>query len=138
MSGPDASLPGDDADAERPGPELSGRARDLLAALAERTDEAGALYEGALRVLADRENPARIRLAACGLRELLDEFYEGPKGEKLSERVKQLKKRWEVVSRSFGAAPDGDGTGFAATLDDFFVEFDQDYPGRRNQASDTI
>ena len=133
-----ASPSGDDSGTERSPLELSGRARDLLAALTERKDEAGALYEGALRALADRENPARIRLAACGLRELLDEFHEGPKGEKLGDRVKQLKKQWEVASRSFGAAPDGDTTGFATTLDDFFVDFEQDYPGRRNQASDTI
>jgi len=138
MNGPDASLPGDAPAPERARLELSGRSRQLLAALAERQDEAGALYEGALRVLADRGNPARIRLAACGLRELLDEFHEGPKGEKLGERVKQLKKRWQVASRSFGATPDDAETGFAATLDAFFVEFERDYPGRRNQASDTI
>jgi hypothetical protein len=60
-------LPGEDPAPQRRLLELSGRARDLLAALTERKGEAGALYEGALRVLADRENPARIRLAACGL-----------------------------------------------------------------------
>ena len=80
-------------------PQLTGQARDLLTALAEKNAAAGSLYAGALRVLADRQNPARIRLAACGLRELLDEFHEAPKGGKLGERVKKLKERWEVASR---------------------------------------
>jgi hypothetical protein len=90
---------------------MTGRARDLVAALTERKDEAGALYEGALRVLADRENPARIRLTACGLR-LLDEFQDAPKGEKLGNRVRRLKARWGVAGRSCGehhAAQGSDG-----------------------------
>jgi hypothetical protein len=133
-----APLPGEDPEAERPLLELSGRARDLLAALTERKDEAGALYEGALRVLANRENPARIRLAACGLRELLDEFQDAPKGEKLGNRVKKLKERWEVAGRTYGAAPASHESGFTETLDEFFLEFERDYPARRSQASDTI
>jgi hypothetical protein len=134
----DAGQPDPDPTPQRPLLELSGRARDVLAALTDHNDEAAALYEGALRVLADRENAARIRLAACGLRELLDEFHEGPKGEKLGERVKRLRDHWEVAERSLGVTPEAQASGFAQTLDGFFVEYERDYPRRRDQASDTI
>ena len=123
-----------------PGPllELSGRARDVLAALTELNNEAGALYIGALRVLADRENPARIRLAAYCLRELLEAFQEEKKGEDFKERVRKLQKSWEVVSRAYGVEPDGDDRGFAQTLNNFFVQFENDNPRRKVRASDTI
>jgi hypothetical protein len=138
MSTADASRAGDDGPREWPLLELTGQARDLLTALTEKKAEAGSLYAGALRVLADRQNPARVRLAACGLRELLDEFHEAPKGEKLGERVKKLKERWEVASRSSGAAPGGEGDDFAQALNEFFAAYERDFPGRRQQASETI
>src|SRR5437899_2193313 len=43
----------------------------LQRVLAERDITAEALYVGALRVLADEENPDRLALAAHGLRELI-------------------------------------------------------------------
>ncbi len=138
MSTADASRPAESGPPEFPLLELNGQARDLLAALTEQNDECGVLYTGALRVLADHQNPARIRLAACGLRELLDEFHEAPKGEKLGERVKKLKERWEVGSRSSGAAPGGMEDVFGQALNEFFAEYERDFPGRRQQASETI
>jgi hypothetical protein len=72
------------------------------------------------------------------LRELLDEFHDAPKGEKLGNRVKKLKERWDVARRSYGAAPASGESGFAQTLEEFFLEFERDYPARRSQASDTI
>ena len=138
MSGADASRSGPSGAPGWPLLELTDQARDLLAALNEQGNECGLLYTGALRVLADLRNPARIRLAACGLRELLDEFHEAPMGGKLGERVKKLKKRWEVASRSAGAAPMGGADDFAQALNDFFAEYERDFPGRRQQASETI
>jgi hypothetical protein len=138
MSTADASQAGENGPREWPLLKFTGQARDLLAALAEQNDECGALYTGALRVIADRQNPARIRFAAYGLRELLDAFQEGPKPEKLGERVKKLKKQWDVASRSSGAAPDGTEDDFAQTLNEFFAEYERDFPGRRQQASETI
>jgi hypothetical protein len=119
---------------------LTSRVRDVVGALAQRDDQAAVLYEGALRVLADRNNPARIRLAACGLRELLGELHDAPKPEDLKERVKKLRKAWEVSKRALVAAEaeDEGSAGFAQILDVFFVEFEEDYPGRRSQASGTI
>jgi hypothetical protein len=138
MSSLDVSGSDPDDGQRRPLLELSGRARDVLGVLAHSEGQAAALYEGALRVLADRENAARIRLAACALRELLDEFHEAPKGENLKNRVNKLKKEWDVAKRSLGAAPDSGDADFAQILDDFFVDFERDYPQRRSQASDTV
>jgi hypothetical protein len=125
---------------EPPGPnqELSGRSREILDILADYDGQAAVLYEGALRVLADGENPARIRLAACALRELLDDFQDGPKGENLKVRVTKLKGAWEVAQRSLEGGPDAGGSGFAVVLDSFFVEFEADYPQRRSQAGATV
>jgi hypothetical protein len=118
--------------------ELSGRSREVLDVLADGEGQAALLYEGALRVLADGDNPARVRLAACGLRELLDDFQDAPKGESLKVRIKNLQKEWKVARRSVDGVPDGAATGFTVVLDDFFVQFDADYPQRRSQASATV
>jgi hypothetical protein len=118
--------------------ELSGRARAVVAALADHGDQAVSLYEAALRVLADARNPARARLAACGLRELLDELHDAPKPQDLKQRVRELRKAWDVAKRSLEVAPESEDSSFAHTLDGFFVAFDEDYPGRRSQASATI
>lgn len=134
----DAAQPDHEPTSQWPLLELNGRARDVLAALTERNNEAGTLYTGALRVLADRENPARVRLAAYCLRELLEAFHEKKKGEDLKELVRKLQKSWEVVSRSFGVEPDGDDRSFAQTLNNFFVQFENDNPRRKVRASDTI
>jgi hypothetical protein len=118
--------------------ELSGRSREILDILADYDGQAAALYEGALRVLADGENPARIRLAACALRELLDDFQDSPKGDNLKVRVTKLKDAWEVAQRSLEGGPDAGARGFAVALDSFFVEFEADYPQRRSQAGATV
>jgi hypothetical protein len=118
--------------------ELSGRARDVVAALTDHGAQAVSLYRGALRVLADTQNPARIRLAACGLRELLDELHDAPKPRDLKQRVRDLRKAWDVAKRSLEVTAESEDSSFAQTLDAFFVAFDEDYPGRRSQASATI
>lgn len=46
----------------------------LFGALAEKSGEAGSFYMGALRVLADRDNPLRTAFAAYGVRELMDKL----------------------------------------------------------------
>lgn len=146
-------------DAAQPGleptPQLSllalpGRARDVVAALAAHGDRATRLYEGALRVFADAQNPAHLRLAACGLRELLGELHDAPKPQNLKQRVRDLRHAWDVSKRTLGVVPsaqdgseaqynpDHEGSTFPQTLEAFFVAFDEDYPKRREQASDTI
>jgi hypothetical protein len=136
--------PSRDETPQPPVPELSGRAHDVVAALAEHDAQATFLYEGALRVLADAQNPAHIRLAACGLRELLDELHDAPKPESLKQRVGKLRDAWNVAKRTLGVIPETEDasepgeTSFAQTLDAFFVAFEEDYPGRRKQAGDTI
>jgi hypothetical protein len=131
-------------------PELSGRTRDVVAALTNRDKEVVRLYEGALRVLTDAQNPARLRLAACGLRELLDELDDAPKPRDLKQRVRDLRDAWEVSKRTFGVAPaaeddsqpkdsvGGEESSFVRTLDLFFVAFGEDHPRRRERAGDTI
>jgi hypothetical protein len=137
MSSREAAQP-DDEPAQRPPLALSGRARDVLAVLATEDEEAGALYQSALRVLDDLENPRRVRLAACGLRELLDAFHEEKKGESLGNRVKQLSDEWEEVKSSPGVTEGRLDSGFVESLASFFVEYKKDLPGRNTQASDTI
>ena len=100
------------------------------------------LHEGALRVAADGANPVRTRLAAYALRELMDDLEREAgftrQAPTLKERVGKLRKEWSVAQRSFDVGSDGRGTGFARTLDEFFVSFEADYPKRRDQASATI
>jgi hypothetical protein len=134
----DAAQPDDEPTPQRPLLELSGRARDVLVVLSEKSKEAGALYQSALSVLADRENPRSVRLAACGLRELLDELHEEEETETLGNRVKKLSEQWDVAKRSVGVTSESLDSGFIQTLEVFFVEHKKDYPGRRSQASDTI
>ncbi|HEX4114905.1 MAG TPA: hypothetical protein VHY18_03425 [Solirubrobacteraceae bacterium] len=138
MSSHDSAQPNDEPMSQRPLLGLSGRARDVLAVLAREDEEARALYESALRVLDDRENPRRVRLAACGLRELLDAFHEEKKGGSLGDRVKRLSDEWDEAKRSPGIAEGTFGSGFVQSLESFFVEYKKDYPGRKRQASDTI
>jgi hypothetical protein len=122
--------------------ELSGRPREILDILVDLKGDAGVLYEGALRVVADGANPVRIRLAAYALRELMDDLAREAgftrQGQGLKERVGELQKEWRVARRSFEAGSDGRGTGFVQTLDKFFVAYDADYPKRRDQARATI
>lgn len=117
---------------------LSGRAHDVAVALGECNGQAASLYESAHRVLMDAQNPARIRLAACGLREILTELHDAPKPEDLKQRVRNLRESWDVAKRVVDVGPEADVSSFAPTLDAFFDAFVKDYPGRRNQASATI
>jgi hypothetical protein len=122
--------------AQPPSPfELSGRQREVLDVLAREADQAAPLYLGALRVLGDTENPARVRLAACSLREALDDFQDAPKGDGLKVRVRSLKESWEVTRQS---QQSGRRSGFEELLKRFFAEFEEDYPQRRELVSKTI
>lgn len=129
MNDHDAPIP---TAAQPPSPfELSGRQREVLDALAREGDQAGVLYLGALRVLADPENPTRLRLAAYSLRELLNDLHHGPKGDDLPVRVRRLRGEWQITRQS-------EDSGFAETLTRFFAEFEQNYPQRRELVSKTI
>ena len=111
---------------------LTDRQRDVLDAFAREGDQAAALYHGALRVLDDADNPVRMRLAACGLREVLDAFQDAPRPKDLKVRVKELKGSWEIAQRS------GSSKAFEDELPGFFTAFEEDYPQRREQASKII
>jgi hypothetical protein len=124
-----------------PQPPLVLRARQLevLAALKGRR-QAPALYEGVLRILADDGNPARVRLAAGGLRELMDELErdagEVPAGPRLGQRVKALDKQWAVARVRVDTA---DGVrAFTQTMDEFFAEYRADFKTRRETAEGTL
>jgi hypothetical protein len=134
----ETAQPNDEPSPQRPPAGLSGRARELLAVLAREDEEARALYESALRVLDDLENPRRVRLAACGLRELLDAFHEEKKGESLGNRVRTLSDEWDEVKSSPGVSEGRLDPGFIASLTAFFVAYKEDLPGKRKQASETI
>lgn len=119
MSRPDNAESDPNATPQRPLLELSGRSREVLDVLADGEGQAAVLYEGALRVLADGENRARVRLAACALRELLDDFQDAPKGENLKVRVAKLKSAWEVPEKvDAGADPFANALGASAAAED--------------------
>jgi hypothetical protein len=125
----------------RPQLELGGRSRELLDILADK-GKAGALYEGALRMLIDGANPVRTRLAAHALRELMDELEReagfSRKEPTLKQRVGKLHEEWKVAERSLAVGSDGSGSGFVQTLDTFFAAYEADYPQRRDKAGATI
>jgi len=91
-------------------------------------------------VVADPANPARIQLAAHALRELLNELEHAaglaPKKPSLKERVHKLYQQWEAAQPSLEINPDR--SGFVQTLSEFFKEFHDDYPTRRDQGGITI
>jgi hypothetical protein len=99
-----------------------------------------ALYRGALRLLADSDNPAAVRLAAAGVRELMDEL-QGAAGFEttapdLLPRVRRLANEWEVVRPAFAEGGE-QADGFGQTLDAFFAWFDAQ-PSQRQQAVATF
>lgn len=136
------TAPGPGEEPTSPPLELSGRSGKLLDILVDFEGGAAALYEGALRVVADGANPVRIRLATHALRELMDDLEReagfARKGPTLKERVRKLHEEWKVAERSFEMSADGNGSGFVQTLDAFFAAYEADYPERRDQASATI
>jgi hypothetical protein len=116
--------------------QLTARSPELLGILAERFEgEVFGLYSGALRIAFDDANPARLPLAASALREAMDDLErEGGFAHRVPDwlqRIAKLEKAWKVVQRSGGIE------GFAATLDEFFVEAGN-FPSRRSLAEGTL
>lgn len=122
--------------------EVSARSLELLEILDHSfSGDARSLYEGALRIVSDPTNPVRLPLAAAALREIMDDledeagFAHEPPDWK--ERIGKLEAAWEVAQRSLGVSPDGGGTGFVQTLDEFFAGC-RSIPSRRDLADGTI
>jgi hypothetical protein len=120
---------------------LNERSRELLEILGDRfKGDAQVLYEGGIRILADTSNPARLPLAASAVREIMDDlereagFAHPPPDWK--ERIAKLEMAWQVAERSLDAG-EGDGDGFAKTLEEFFTAFNR-VPTRRSLADRAI
>lgn len=132
--------PGDERVA--PPLELTAHSRELLEIFDGRfSGDARILYEGALRMVSDAANPVRLPLAAAALREVMDDLereagfaHQVPDWK---ERIAKLERAWEVARRSLGVGPDGGGTGFGQTLDEFLADF-HSIPSRRDLADGTI
>lgn len=108
-------------------------------------DKAGAVgcYLGSIRVLSDEGNPTRVEMACYGMREMLDELeiaasVEENRGAGLKERVRNLKDSWAGAKRGDEGALTGGQTKLTRRVDDFFDEFDRDFPRRRLRAAMTV
>jgi hypothetical protein len=124
----DSKLPA----ADDPSPEDLGERAVVVLDVLTRHPRPAALYTGALLILRDRRNPARIRLAGGALRELMDEL-QGVAGfaadePELKRRVRGLADEWELGRASFLAGGAG-ADAFAQALDSFFGWFN----GQRTQ-----
>lgn len=108
--------------------ELQGRQRRLFDALRAKDPKFASMYQGALQVLADEENPDRLALSAHGFRELMEKM--GPdRGQTMNAKLQELRKSWDSAcdwSDSFdegewqGEAIDGPLRDFLGTLVEFF------------------
>jgi hypothetical protein len=108
-------------------------------------DKAGAVgcYLGSIRVLGDEENPSRVEMASYGMREMLDELEIAAgiaenKGAGLGERVRNLKDAWAGAKRGDDGALQAQQVKLTKKIDDFFDDFDRDFPRRRLRAGMTI
>jgi hypothetical protein len=142
-----AALRGDDprrpASAPSTPPEpvqFTERQRELGAALEGRGRSAD-LYQGALRVLADRQNPARVQLAGGALRGMIEQFERDAgfvrTGAPLGDRIKALEAQWRVAAQGFA---DGDvrAAAFANDLESFFEDYRRDMTQARERAAVVI
>jgi hypothetical protein len=120
--------------------------------LEQRDKRLAEFYLGALRVLADRENPDRFSLCAHGLRELMEklpEYLDVPsiaQRESLKPKVRQVEDVWlgvQVHSSCF-AAGNWEGTIDAhlrkllSHLGSFFEWFAQHNPRRKQEMQSAL
>jgi hypothetical protein len=139
--------PGDDRLERMTGPstpsvplQLTERQGEVVAALRGRGRSAD-LYRGALRVLSDTANPARVQLAGGALRGMIEEFERDAgfvwTGARLGDRVEALEAQWRVAAPAF-ADGDAAGAAFANDLDRFFEDYRRDSTQARERAEAVI
>jgi hypothetical protein len=123
-------------------PNAPREANSELVTLLEKKADSVRCYLGALRVLADDENPLRIDMAAHGLREMCDELeiaagvYSNEPG--LKGRVNELADAWSRAARGEDGALAAGQVKLTKRFDDFFTAFERDYPSQRHRAGATI
>jgi hypothetical protein len=121
---------------------------ELLEALRSRRTkfDFAKMYQGALQVLRQTENPLRLVLAAHGMRELMEKlpesFGELPKvGPGLKVQVGQMQDAWDRAVRNSACAQDDAWTGqidqplrnFLHKIGPFFRQFAADNPARKER-----
>jgi hypothetical protein len=120
--------------------QVTERQRELVAALQGRGRSAD-LYQGALRVLADTLNPARVQLAGGALRGMIEQFERDAgfvwTGAPLGEQIEGLEAQWRVAAQAF-ALGDAGGAAFANDLDSFFEGYRRDRTRARERAEAVI
>jgi hypothetical protein len=72
--GESRDVPGASEEPTAPARATRPRAPDVIRTLADARAEAADLYVGGVSLLADVGNPARIRLSACAMREVIEEL----------------------------------------------------------------
>jgi hypothetical protein len=105
-------------------------------------EERQAWYDGALRVLADGDNPDRVALAAHGIREVLEKLPRTPNEKSLKQITGDLEKQWATMIAKTTALVAGSWTGpidepladFLDEVQGFFETFNEDWPGAREEA----
>lgn len=124
-------------------PELSGRSREVLEVLARQKGRPDRFYEGALRTLADRANPARAEMAAYALRELIQELERAAgapkKGPSLGDLLSAFRPKWEAAERRSydrGLVDNCDRAIFA--VDQFLDDAREGHRSRRDRAQETL
>lgn len=119
----------------------------LQKALEQRDHRLGRYYLGALWVLADKDNPDRIHLAAHGIRELMEklpEYLDVPseaQREALKPMVREVEDSWSAVrarsacfsSGKWDGAIDGPLRKLLVQLDAFFSWFVDHHPRRKQE-----
>jgi hypothetical protein len=129
-----------DADGALPGE----RARQLLGVLGDQDCDAAIYYQGVLRVLPDAANPVALKMAAYGLRELMEELEAAAgvtsksKDRGLTERVRDLSEEWESAGRPVDGAADPDRAEILLAFDRFLIDFDESDKRRRERAKVAI
>src|SRR5687767_1458877 len=93
--------------------EFTGRQKALFEALRDLDPRLAEMYEGALRVLDDHENPSRLPFCAHGLREIVDKlpkYLDLPvpaKQASLGAKVNEIHDEWKQAVQKSGCTSDG-------------------------------
>lgn len=137
----------DHGPAEGPGGEgqvplpLPGNRMEVLAELRAYCEEAADTYEGGLWVLEQQGNPARVRITAAAVREVMVELGKnvGVRSKSgLKARVNELRDEWEKVPREEQGGIEGESGPFGTRLDGFFAEVEAEHPKARERMTQTV
>lgn len=139
--------------AKQPKPlKLSGPQQALYEALGVKDQRLANMYLGALKVLADTDNPDRLAQASHSLRELLEKLprhLDVPvrtKRYRLRDKIQNLRRGWHGVMKhsDWPGNPAWSGTinaplrGFLKKAQGFFAWFEVEYPTRKEQTAKVL